>query len=104
MVVSSELTKEKVKEHYGCSDLEGMELDNDINARPVGHWVGRIAKDELMAVPRESGAGYYTALTMSTFESLGYYKANWGMEEPMGWGNRSGCDFLKGNCKKDNKL
>ncbi|ORC89815.1 putative surface protease GP63, partial [Trypanosoma theileri] len=46
---------------------------------------------------------YYTALTMSTFEGLGYYKANWGMEEPMSWGHKSGCNFLNGSCTENEK-
>ncbi|ORC87026.1 surface protease GP63, partial [Trypanosoma theileri] len=98
-VVRSHVAMGKVKEHYGCPDLEGVELAQ----ADESHWVQRVAKDELMAAPSESGAGYYTALTMSTFEGLGYYKANWGMEEPMSWGHKGGCDFLKETCTENEK-
>ncbi|KEG09903.1 surface protease GP63 [Trypanosoma grayi] len=60
------------------------------------HWKRRNAKDELMA--GHVGAGYYTAITMSVFVELGYYRANWSKAEPMRWGNRSGCALLEKKC------
>ncbi|RNF21504.1 surface protease GP63 [Trypanosoma conorhini] len=44
------------------------------------------------------GAGYYTALTLALFADLGYYRANWSMAEPMGWGKGAGCEFLDKKC------
>ncbi|RNF01259.1 surface protease GP63, partial [Trypanosoma conorhini] len=35
---------------------------------------------------------------MAMFEDLGYYRAVWGMEEPMAWGRGAGCDFLEKPC------
>ncbi|ORC82021.1 putative surface protease GP63, partial [Trypanosoma theileri] len=55
-----------------------------------------------MAPREEEGVGiYYTALTMAFFEDLGYYKANWGMEEPMSWGHKKGCSFINEACIKN---
>ncbi|RNF09982.1 surface protease GP63 [Trypanosoma rangeli] len=54
-----------------------------------------------MSLRGKEAAGYYTALTMAAFEDLGYYKAVWGMEEPMVWGNNSGCEFLTKPCSEE---
>ncbi|ORC89791.1 surface protease GP63 [Trypanosoma theileri] len=35
---------------------------------------------------------------MAAFDDMKYYSANWGMEEPMSWGNKSGCDFIQKGC------
>ncbi|RNE96752.1 surface protease GP63 [Trypanosoma conorhini] len=87
--------------HFSCGTLKGMELEQDdtggVQAK-VPHWEGRNAKDELMAPT--VGAGYYTALTLAVFADLGYYRVNWGMAEPMRWGNNSGCGFLEKKCNE----
>ncbi|ORC87084.1 surface protease GP63 [Trypanosoma theileri] len=106
VLVNTAVTKEKAQEHYNCPELQGMELNNEEQEEGEdqeedevsSHWSVRLARDELMAPPTGLTAGYYTALTMSTFEGLGYYKANWGMEEPMSWGHKGGCDFINGSC------
>ncbi|RNF08927.1 surface protease GP63, partial [Trypanosoma cruzi] len=74
----------------------GMELEDEGGPTTSSHWKRRNAKDELMA--GKEGIGYYTALTMAAFEDTGFYKANWGTEEPMSWGNNSGCALLTEKC------
>ncbi|RNE97131.1 surface protease GP63 [Trypanosoma rangeli] len=96
-VVKSPVTLRKAKLHYGCDTIPGMELNNNDGAY---FWSLRNAKDELMSLIGERAAGYYTALTMAAFEDLGYYKAVWGMEEPMAWGRNSGCNFLDKPCSE----
>ncbi|KEG06314.1 putative surface protease GP63, putative,metallopeptidase [Trypanosoma grayi] len=51
-----------------------------------------------MAAPLSLSAYLYTALTMAAFEDMGFFRANWGMEEPMGWGSNAGCDLLQEKC------
>ncbi|PBJ68896.1 surface protease GP63,metallopeptidase [Trypanosoma cruzi cruzi] len=95
--VSSPKTVEKTREHFNCVSVTGMELEDEGGkGTALSHWKRRNAKDELMT--GISGIGYYTALTMAAFEDTGFYKANWGMEEPMSWGNNSGCALLTEKC------
>ncbi|RNE95537.1 surface protease GP63, partial [Trypanosoma rangeli] len=96
-VVKSPVTLSKAKRHYGCNTLKGMEM---FNYKGAYVWSVRNAKDELMSPFGATVAGYYTALTMAAFEDLGYYRAVWGMEEPMVWGNNSGCEFLDNPCSE----
>ncbi|EKF33604.1 surface protease GP63, putative,metallopeptidase, putative [Trypanosoma cruzi marinkellei] len=95
--VSSPKTVEKTRAHFNCRSATGMELEDEGGSETaLSHWKRRNAKDELMA--GIAGIGYYTALTMAAFEDTGFYKANWGMEEPMSWGNNSGCALLTEKC------
>ncbi|PWV18491.1 putative surface protease GP63 [Trypanosoma cruzi] len=95
--VSSPKTVEKTREHFNCVSATGMELEDEGGSgTATSHWKRRNAKDELMA--GVSGIGYYTALTMAALEDTGFYRANWGKEEPMSWGNNSGCALLTEKC------
>ncbi|ORC85723.1 putative surface protease GP63, partial [Trypanosoma theileri] len=102
VVVSSAKTKAITQTYYECSSLVGMELEDEVVGGVESHWKRRNAKDELMTAPFSDGAMLYTAITMSTFEDMGVYKANWGMEESMFWGNKSGCDLLNNKCMDNN--
>ncbi|KEG05325.1 surface protease GP63, partial [Trypanosoma grayi] len=98
-VVNSSRTVEKARAHYGCDKLPGMELEDEGGeVYELSHWKRRNAKDELMAAPLGLSAHLYTALTMAAFEDMGFFRANWGMEEPMGWGSNAGCDLLQEKC------
>ncbi|RNF05692.1 surface protease GP63 [Trypanosoma conorhini] len=97
-LVNSTRTVREMRKHYKCDSLTGMELQKNDYGTVQPFWLSRNAKDELMSGLGGITAGYYTALTMAVFEDLGYYKAVWGMEEPMAWGRGAGCDFLKKPC------
>ncbi|RNE98596.1 surface protease GP63 [Trypanosoma conorhini] len=78
-VVKSPATLEKTKAHYGCAELQGMELLRKKHAKVERvYWSPRNAKDELMSLLGGLTAGLYTALTMAAFEGLGFYRAVWG--------------------------
>ncbi|EKG00254.1 surface protease GP63, putative [Trypanosoma cruzi] len=90
------------REHHDCDDIYGMELQdqNGDGSTLESHWSQRHAKDELMAPI--GGAGYYTELTLAAFADLGYFKVNWKLAEPMGWGKKSGCELLQKRCSELN--
>ncbi|RNE96442.1 surface protease GP63 [Trypanosoma rangeli] len=100
VVVNSTNAAMAAREHYNCDNIQGMELYDfkGDGTTLQSHWSHRNAKDELMAPL--GGAGYYTELTLAAFADLGYYKVNWAMAEPMGWGRQSGCDLLEKKCSE----
>ncbi|PWV04085.1 putative surface protease GP63 [Trypanosoma cruzi] len=102
VVVNSTNAAMAAREHYNCDDIYGMELQdqNGDGTTLESHWSQRHAKDELMAPI--GGAGYYTELTLAAFADLGYFKVNWDMAEPMGWGKNSGCELLQKRCSELN--
>ncbi|KEG06574.1 major surface protease [Trypanosoma grayi] len=100
-VVSSKKTLQATRKHFNCSTAPGMELEDEGDeGTALSHWKRRNAKDELMA--GVASVGFYSALTMSAFEDTGLYKANWGMEELMSWGNNTGCSFIRDKCMTNN--
>nr|Q06031.2 RecName: Full=Leishmanolysin homolog; AltName: Full=Cell surface protease; AltName: Full=Major surface glycoprotein; AltName: Full=Protein gp63; Flags: Precursor [Crithidia fasciculata] len=100
-VINSPTVVAKAREHYGCDDVTYVELEDAGGSGTMGsHWKIRNAQDELMA--GISGVAYYTSLTLSAFEDLGYYKANYSNAETMKWGKDVGCAFLTGKCVVDN--
>ncbi|KAF8287536.1 putative surface protease GP63 [Trypanosoma cruzi] len=102
VVVNSTNAAMAAREHYNCDDIYGMELQDQEGdgSKLESHWSQRHAKDELMAPI--GGAGYYTELTLAAFADLGYFKVNWRMAEPMGWGKNSGCELLQKRCSELN--
>ncbi|KAH8617911.1 putative Leishmanolysin [Trypanosoma vivax] len=87
---------------YNCSELVGMELEDEGGAGTKhSHWERRNAMDEMMAGARMVTGGYYSALTMAFFEDTGLYRAKWGAEEHTRWGRNAGCGFLSEKCVKN---
>ncbi|ORC89325.1 surface protease GP63, partial [Trypanosoma theileri] len=107
VLIDSEKVLEKAKEHYNCDKLTEVELEHKAKGVTTSHWNLRNTKDELMSMHTSTGAiegiGYYTALTIASFEDLGFYKGNFNMSEPMSWGYHAGCEFLKATCKEKDK-
>ncbi|ORC87243.1 surface protease GP63 [Trypanosoma theileri] len=100
LLINTSMTKKKAEEHYNCANIDGVELEEGVSE--ISHWGRRNAKDELMGFRDDNGIMLYTALTMATFEDMGVFKANWGMEETMRWGRNAGCEFLQQKCMVDN--
>ncbi|ORC76918.1 surface protease GP63, partial [Trypanosoma theileri] len=109
IVVKSNKTLMKAKEHYDCDTMEGVELQVtngiDNNGPNCTHWTQRYAKDELMSITKFSvvyeNIGYYTALTIAAFEDMGFYKGKFEMAENMSWGRGAGCELIKGTYKEE---
>ncbi|KAG5484966.1 hypothetical protein LSCM1_07044 [Leishmania martiniquensis] len=92
---------QRAQEHYGCRDLQHVELENLGPSNTVGsHWKMRSMKDELMGPI--TIAGYYTNLTLGALNDLGYYRANFGLGEEMKWGRGAGCDLFTEKCMERN--
>ncbi|ORC85125.1 surface protease GP63 [Trypanosoma theileri] len=106
-VVKSAKVLEEAREHYGCNDLQEVELERTAVGEPTSHWNRRNTKDELMSMVSTDGSiegiGYYTALTIASFEDLGFYRGNFKMAEPMSWGYKANCKFLEATCKEKDK-
>ncbi|RNF23806.1 surface protease GP63 [Trypanosoma conorhini] len=100
-VISSSKTMETGRKHYGCDKFPGMVLEELSKGNVAAHFSFSFAKDELMGPWPSLTGGRYSALTLSVFEDMGYYRANWGKAEPMNWGNASTCAFLEQTCHSE---
>ncbi|ORC81207.1 surface protease GP63, partial [Trypanosoma theileri] len=103
VVVNSNQTKKMTQKYYNCNELEGLELGyvDKVHTPAWSHLAWRNTNDDLMSFMYLFGAMHYSALTMSVFDDLPFYTVNWGMEESMSWGNQSGCELFKSECKAE---
>ncbi|ORC91773.1 surface protease GP63 [Trypanosoma theileri] len=103
VVVKSNQTKKMAQKYYNCNELEGLELGYVAKAHTPAwsHLAWRNTNDDLMSSMYYYGAMHYSALTMSVFDDLPFYTVNWGMEESITWGNQSGCELFKSECKDE---
>lgn len=88
----------KAKKHFNCSDIEGVELENQGNAGTAGsHWEGRIMLTDYMI-----GASYdemtLSEITLGLFEDSGWYKVNYYTGGLFRFGKNEGCSFLNSTC------
>jgi leishmanolysin len=98
-MLSSPRVVASAKEYYGCSHVEGIELEDFGGEGTAGsHWEYRQAGNEYMT-------GWVnpqmpiSILTLSLFEDMGWYKVNYQAQEFFGWGKGEGCEWLTGRCE-----
>ena len=90
---------EVAKRYFNCSDIDGVELENDGSERTIGsHWEGRILLGEYMCGTRRTEEEVISEFTLAYLEDTGYYKANYYTGGLMRYGKNKGCAFIKDKC------
>nr|CCC93446.1 putative major surface protease gp63 [Trypanosoma congolense IL3000] len=96
-VVNSTIAKRVAQKHFNCSDVLGIEMENEGgNAVEISHLEQRHAYEDVMSP--NGRIKRYTAMTLAVFASLGYYRVNFSRAEPTRWGLNAGCGFLNDRC------
>eukprot|EP00164_Ancoracysta_twista_P000234 GFYU01000335.1.p1 GENE.GFYU01000335.1~~GFYU01000335.1.p1 ORF type:complete len:641 (+),score=64.42 GFYU01000335.1:212-2134(+) len=97
--------REFVRQHFGCEDLVGAELEDVLGGGLSSHWEARLFIDEFMTTfntevlfrPR------YSALTLSLLEDSGWYTVSSSFHndliDDLQWGSKQGCSFAYGDCR-----
>ncbi|XP_021940334.1 leishmanolysin-like peptidase [Zootermopsis nevadensis] len=96
---------EEVRNHFGCWELEGAELeDQGEEGTALTHWEKRVFENEAMTGTHTQNP-VYSRITLALMEDTGWYRANYSMAQPLSWGKDFGCDFAMKSCKEwmDNK-
>jgi len=97
-VLAIEPVRSKLRNHYGCSSLRGLYIENGGGAGTAGsHPERRHFGFDFMT----SGLVYQmqvTDMTLSFLESTGWYVPNYSYGEKFAWGKNQGCQFLTGSC------
>lgn len=108
---------EEVRNYFGCSELEGAELeDQGEEGTVLTHWEKRVFEVRIEIVTstnfwvsfyqNEAMTGTHTQnptisrITLALMEDTGWYRANYSMAQPMTWGKGLGCDFVMKSCKE----
>eukprot|EP00892_Ulva_mutabilis_P007886 jgi/Ulvmu1/546/UM001_0554.1 len=94
-----------VQGHFGCSSVQGAELEDDGGAGTAGsHWEQRLFQGEMMdAVGGSntfSGQHALTDLTLALLEDSGWYSVHYTTAGFNLWGWQGGCEFAAGACTR----
>jgi hypothetical protein len=92
-------TVQFAKQHFNCSAITGVELENGGNssASTASHWEMRILRGEYM-VARQSSTMLQTGFTLSFFKDMGFYDVDLAAAQTNLWGWREGCTFTQQKC------
>ena len=97
-LISSNVIK-VAKKYFNCSDIDGVELENDGGGGTVGsHWEARILLGEYMCGTTREEEEVISEFTLAYLEDTGYYKANYYTGGLMRFGKNKGCAFIKDKC------
>jgi len=89
----------RLRNHFGCSNLKGAYMENSGSSGTAGsHFERRMFGHEMMT----SGLIYQmevSQFTLALLEGSGWYVADYDFADPYGWGQGEGCGFLLNNCQ-----
>lgn len=89
-----------VRDHFGCEDLEGAELENEGGDGTIwSHWEESLFYDEIMTgLASGSGRSVLSNLTLALMEDSGWYSPDYEFAGYLGFGQNGGCDFARNKC------
>jgi len=96
--ITSATAVDKARTHFGCTTLNGVELENEGGSGTAGsHWEQRIYQQEVM-----TGVGrmnpVLTEITLALFQDTGWYHVDYAKASVLLWGKGAGCDFATSKC------
>jgi leishmanolysin len=86
------------KRYFGCSSLQGAEIEDDGGAGSAGsHWERRIFGNEMLTAsdvpdPR------FSSFTLALLEDSGWYKTDYSKADTLEFGRDTGCSFHFDEC------
>ena len=98
LFIKSKKVVSKAKIHYGCDNLEGVELEHYGSVGTAfSHWSKRYMNEDYM-IGDTNGEYKISSITLAFLEDTGWYKVDYSKAEKMMWGKNKGCKFLEGKC------
>ena len=96
--INSSKAIEKAKLHFGCDDIEGIQLENQGGTGSVGsHWESRYMLGDYM-ISFDYSDVVISDITLALLEDTGFYKVNYYTGGLFRYGKNQGCAFLRKNC------
>lgn len=91
---------EWAKNHFQCSTLKGLPLENGGSESTAGaHWDKLIVGNDMMN-PSDFFNIVNSGLNLALMEDYGHFKANYSMEEHLSWGYHVGCGAFSEDCSQ----
>jgi len=92
---------EKAREQFGCSTLDGAEIENGGGSGTAGsHWEKRVFMNDFMSGVSTGLSAAYTPMTFALLEDTGWYYVNWASAniEKGTWLDNAGCAAVTDKC------
>ncbi|KAI0225331.1 Leishmanolysin-like peptidase [Lamellibrachia satsuma] len=94
----TENVKREVRRHFGCSHLEGAELeDQDVSSGTGSHWEKRLFENEVMTASVSQNP-VYSRITLALLQDTGWYDVDYEKADMLYWGRGLGCEFAMTSC------
>jgi len=89
----------KARAHFGCSDLDGVEVENQgAGANWGSHWEKRIIGNEYMAAQTSEIESIVSEISLAAFEDMGWWGVAYNQAEVYDWMKNAGCDTITQKC------
>jgi leishmanolysin len=99
--VKSPRVLEWAKDHYSCSTMDGVPLENvGGDGTAAAHWDKSVVGNDMMN-PSDYFNVVNSGLNYALVDDMGHYTSNYDMEEYLVWGHNSGCGIFSGNCNQN---
>lgn len=86
------------RQHFNCTSINGIPLENYGGAGSVGsHWESRYMLGDYM-ISNDYSDNVISDITLALFEDSGIYKANYYSGGLFKFGKNTGCDFFEKKC------
>ena len=106
-IIKSEKVLKIAKLYFNCSELDGIELDNQENFDYLNnsHWEARILLGDIMTSEIYYQDQVISEFTLALLEDSGWYDVNYFTGGLMRFGKNQGCNFIDKDCmKKENDI
>ena len=99
-LITSPNVLKAAKKHFGCSDIEGIELENQGGTGTTGsHWESRVMLGDYM-IGFDYSEIFLSEITLGLFNDSGWYKVNDYTGGLFRHGKNQKCEFLEDKCIK----
>lgn len=96
--VNSPKVLEKAKLHFGCDDIEGIQLENQGGTGSIGsHWESRYMLGDYM-ISSDYNDVVISDITLALLEDTKFYEVNYYTGGLFRYGKNQGCSFLDKSC------
>ena len=100
-LITSPNVLKAAKKHFGCSDIEGIELENQGGSGTSGsHWESRVMLGDYM-IGFDYSEIFLSEITLGLFNDSGWYKVNDYTGGLFRHGKNQKCEFLEEKCIKN---
>ena len=102
-LIATPKVKDIASQHFNCSSLEGVELENQGGEGSAGsHWEARVMLGDYM-ISTEYQEIEISDITLALFEDSGWYEVNYYTGGLFRFGKGLGCKFLNSTCVTSGK-